>query len=407
MDDGVRAKIRRSLIARRAEQFRLLEQLVKIPSENPPGDCAPHAEQAAAALEKLGFQVERHPVPAALCEERGMVSATNLVVRHVFGDGPTVALSARGDTPPAGMGWTADPYGGEIRQGVMFGRGVVTKANIVAYAYALRALVEVGEKLRGSVELHVSYDGEIGGSLGPKWLLDNRVSKPDFVIAAGSTYQIVTHAPGSLMLSVELSARAAEAPGAADVIGAATKILSALYAHQKNLENVRPAVAGLPSPGLVVGRIAAGERPDRPPASAVIELTRSLNPNEVPERIQRAISVLITKATVGLKGIQCRVQPILIDPPLNPLAGTKTLADAIERHASALVGEKMGPRGTAFPTGARHYAAAGIPTLCYGAGPKGLVGDAVTGPDERLALDDLRKATEVVAMAVGEVVGTT
>ena len=289
----------------------------------------------------------------------------------------------------------------------MYGRGVVTKANIAAYAHALRALMDAGVELGGQIELHLTYDGEVGGSLGPKWLLDNGVCKPDYVIAAGSTYQIVTHAPGSLMLSVELSAQPAEEPGAGDVIGAATKILAALFAHEKNLASVRPTVPGLPPPALVVGRIAAGERPDRRPGFAVIEFTRSLNPNEVPARIQRAISVLITKATVGLKGIQCQVQPILTDPPLSPLAGTKVLADAVERHAGASVGEKMGPRGTAFPTGARYYAAAGIPTICYGAGPKGMLGDADAGPDEHLALDDLRKATEVIALAVGEVVGSS
>lgn len=400
MDDGVRFKIRRSLIARRAEQFRLLAELVKVPSENPPGDCAPHAERAAAALEKLGFQVERHPVAATACAERGMASATNLVVRHAFGEGPTIALSAHGDTPPAGEGWTADAFGGEIREGSMFGRGVIAKANIAAYAFALRALIDAGAAFGGRVELHVSCDGQLGGTLGPKWLLDNGVSKPDYVIAAGSTYRIVTHAPGSLMLSVELSAQAESA----DVVGAAIKILSALSAHQKNLSNVKPAVAGLSPPSLIVGRVAAGERPDLPPATATIELARSLNPNEVPERIQRAIGIMITKATVGLKGIACRVRPMLVDPPLSPLAGTKRLADALERQASAIVGETMGPRGTAFSTGARHYAAAGIPTLCYGAGPKGPAGDAFAGPDERLALDDLRKATEVVALGVGEMV---
>ena len=44
-------------------QVELLKALVRVPSDNPPGDCAPHAQAAQALLEKLGFKVERHQVP--------------------------------------------------------------------------------------------------------------------------------------------------------------------------------------------------------------------------------------------------------------------------------------------------------------------------------------------------------
>src|ERR1700754_34714 len=86
-----------------------LAELVKVPSDNPPGDCAPHALRAAELLEKRGFSVERHPVPEALVRANGMVSATNLIVRERFGDGPVIALNAHGDVLPPGEGWTAEP----------------------------------------------------------------------------------------------------------------------------------------------------------------------------------------------------------------------------------------------------------------------------------------------------------
>ena len=60
-----------------------------------PGDCAPHAERAAALLEGLGFAVERHPVPADVVRANGMVSATNLVVRVRFGDRARRSRSTR------------------------------------------------------------------------------------------------------------------------------------------------------------------------------------------------------------------------------------------------------------------------------------------------------------------------
>src|SRR3546814_21200862 len=66
----------------------MLAELVKVPSDNPPGDCAPHAKRAAELLEQLGFTVERHPVPDALVKANGMISCINLVVRKTLGDGP-------------------------------------------------------------------------------------------------------------------------------------------------------------------------------------------------------------------------------------------------------------------------------------------------------------------------------
>ena len=64
-----------------------LRALVAVPSDNPPGDCAAHADRAAEWLSGLGLSVERHPVPEALVRENGMFSATNLVVRELFGAG--------------------------------------------------------------------------------------------------------------------------------------------------------------------------------------------------------------------------------------------------------------------------------------------------------------------------------
>jgi succinyl-diaminopimelate desuccinylase len=91
MSDRTTETIHRFLSDQRDAQTRFLAELVKVPSDNPPGDCAPHAERAAELLEQLGFTVERHPVPEDLVKSKGMISATNLVIRKRFGDGPVIA----------------------------------------------------------------------------------------------------------------------------------------------------------------------------------------------------------------------------------------------------------------------------------------------------------------------------
>ena len=111
----------------------------------------------------------------------GMASAINLIVRERFGAGPTVALNAHGDVVPPGEGWTTDPYGAEIRDGWMYGRGVaVSKSDFATYAYALLALKSLVSPLAGTVELHLTYDEEAGGAIGPKWLLDQDLTQARF-----------------------------------------------------------------------------------------------------------------------------------------------------------------------------------------------------------------------------------
>src|SRR6218665_4202134 len=98
-------------------QGQTLAKLVQCPSDNPPGDCAPHAEVAARLLEGMDLVVERHAVPAEFAQQHGMRSGTNLIVRERFGDGPVIALNAHGDVVPPGGGWTGSPLTGAGRGG--------------------------------------------------------------------------------------------------------------------------------------------------------------------------------------------------------------------------------------------------------------------------------------------------
>ena len=103
MTPAIETAIHDFVAANRDAEARFLAEIVKAPSDNPPGDCAPAAEIVTRLLEGLGFAVERHKVPDALVKANGMVSATNLIVRRKFGPGPTIALNAHGDVVPPGV----------------------------------------------------------------------------------------------------------------------------------------------------------------------------------------------------------------------------------------------------------------------------------------------------------------
>ena len=136
-----------------ARETAFLAELVKVPSDNPPGDCAAHARRARELLEQLGLTVEARDVPRTVVEAAGMKSVTNLIVRHRFGDGPVIALNAHGDVVPPGLGWRLDPYGAAIEDGrhgpVMYGRGVaVSKSDFATYTWTLLAPQSCGCRRR-------------------------------------------------------------------------------------------------------------------------------------------------------------------------------------------------------------------------------------------------------------------
>ena len=403
-----RATLTAFIDSQHAAQAAFLAALVRVPSDNPPGDCAPHGEAAATLLEALGFTVERHPVPAELCAANGMISATNLVIRRSFGDGsgPVIALNAHGDVVAPGEGWSVDPYGAVVQDGVMYGRGVaVSKSDFATYAYALKALEALEAPLNGTVELHFTYDEEAGGAIGPALLLEGGISRPDFAISAGFAYSVVTAHNGCLHLEVTVtgkSAHAARPDTGHDALEAATAILTTLYGLRAGLTQTLSAVPGITHPTLVVGLIEGGINTNVVPDKVKLRLDRRLIPEEHPGEVEAALRLAIEDAVEGLPGIEVEIRRILLATPFGPLPGVERLVEPLTRHASAVMGEAIGTGGLQIYTDARLYTAAGVPTVLYGAGPRSILEANGHRADEKLVLEDMRKATIVVAAALAE-----
>jgi len=409
MSEQIDQAIEEYLKEQRGNQVRFLAELVKVPSDNPPGDCNAHATRAAHLLGDLGFKVERHEVPQDVVRAHGMISATNLVIRQRFGDGPVIALNAHGDVVPPGLGWSVDPYGAEIKDGFMYGRGVaVSKSDFATYAYALLALKASGAQLKGSVELHFTYDEEAGGAIGPAWLLEQKISRPDYVLSAGFSYGVTTAHNGCLHLEVEIigkSAHAARPDTGIDALEAATGVLSDLYAIRKTYAQKKSKVDGIDSPTLTVGLISGGINTNVVPDKVTLRLDRRIIPEENPAQAEATLTRQIKESATKWPGIACTVRRILLAEPFVPIPGQEKLVAAITRHATRIMGEEVKPHGVPLYTDARLYSAAGIPTVLYGAGPHTLLEANGHRADEKLKLDDLYKATQVVALAIADLLG--
>ncbi|MGE0801168.1 MAG: M20/M25/M40 family metallo-hydrolase [Lautropia sp.] len=387
-----------------------LAELVKVPTDTPPGDNAPHAERTAELLAGFGFDAERHPVPVDEVRAYGLTSITNLIVRRRYGDGPCIALNAHGDVVPPGDGWTVPPYGALVRDGRIYGRAAaVSKSDFATFTFAVRALEaaakSAGRPLRGTVELHFTYDEEFGGEKGPGWLLAHGLTRPDYAIAASFSYAITTAHNGCQQFEVTVIGKMAHAAipdTGVDALQGAVAILNAIYARNAEYRAVTSRVPGISHPYLNVGTIDGGTNTNVVPGKVVFRVDRRSIPEEDVDTVEAEVRELIAAAAAARPGIRVEVRRILRANPLKPLPGNQPLIDALARHAGAVFGTPIETVGTPLYADARLYGEAGVPTVMYGAGPRTVLESNAKRADEHIVLEDLRRATKVVARTLAD-----
>ena len=388
------------------EQVKFLQELIRVPTDTPPGNNAPHAERAAELLQGFGFEVEKYAVPEAEVHAAGLETITNLVVRRKYGAGTTVLLNAHGDVVPPGEGWTHDPYGGEIEDGKIYGRAAaVSKCDFSTYAFAVRALEAVAKPVNGSVELLFTYDEEFGGEVGPAWLLAHKIIHPDLMVAAGFSYQVITAHNGCLQMEVTVHGKMAHAAipaSGVDALQAATTILTALYAQNTLYQQITSRVEGITHPYLNIGTIEGGTNTNVVPGRVTFKLDRRMIPEENPTEVEAGLRALITETAARTPGVSVDIKRILLARALQPLPGNKPLVDAIQRHGAQVFGEPIPALGTPLYTDVRLFCEAGIPGVIYGAGPRTVLESNAKRSDEHLALEDLRRATKVIARTLSD-----
>jgi acetylornithine deacetylase/succinyl-diaminopimelate desuccinylase-like protein len=288
-----------------------------------------------------------------------------------------------------------------VADGKLYGRAsAVSKSDFATYTFALRALQSLGVPLKGAVELHFTYDEEFGGELGPGWLLRHGLTKPDLLIAAGFSYQVVTAHNGCLQLQVTLHGLASHAAyphTGVDALQAANQLLTALYAHNAVLKRRLSKVVGITHPYLNVGRIEGGSNTNVVPGQVTLKLDRRMIPEEDPAAVEAEVRSLIEQAVAACPGIRLEIKRLLLAHPLQPLPGNVPLVAAIQRHGQAVFGEAIPESGTPLYTDVRLYGAAGVPAVIYGAGPRTVLESNAKRADEHLLLSDLQGATRVVA----------
>jgi acetylornithine deacetylase/succinyl-diaminopimelate desuccinylase-like protein len=161
-------------------------------------------------------------------------------------------------------------------------------------------------------------------------------------------------------------------------------------------------VPGITHPYLNVGRIEGGTNTNVVPGKVVLKLDRRMIPEEDPAAVEARLREVIAEAAGGMPGIRVEVERLLLAHALKPLPATQAVVETLQRHAHEVIGEAIPVMGSPLYTDARLYSARGIPAVLYGAGPRTVLESNAKRADEHLVLEDLRRATKVVARTLAD-----
>ena len=170
----------RRIEAKRAELIALTQDLIRIPTLNPPGEnYAAICDYLRKRLEPRGFACEllrAHGAPG----DSDRFPRWNIVARH---EGPRtgdcVHFNSHTDVVEVGHGWTRDPFGGELDGDRIYGRGTCDmKGGLAASIIAAEAFVEEHPDYAGAIEISGTADEESGGYGGVAWLAERGYYDP-------------------------------------------------------------------------------------------------------------------------------------------------------------------------------------------------------------------------------------
>ena len=272
--------------------IQLLQELVQIPSPNPPGDTRGIAAFIAEQMRAVGCRVQM-PAPAAKPEARNVIAS--------LGQGPPVImLHAHIDTVPIARTeaekWRVDPYAAVIKDGALYGKGSIDdKAPLASMMLTMMAAAKQPQ-LQGTLVLVAAAEEEVGGQLGTKWLADEgHLPECDFIIVGEQTgNKAATAHKGVMRAIVRASGKSVHATNpdrGINAIVAMSKVISALDAYHRELAKRIHPMVGFPtcSIGVIEGGSAANAVPD----ACMIELDRRMIPREDPQAVIAELQAVV------------------------------------------------------------------------------------------------------------------
>lgn len=388
----------------RDELVHLARELIRIPSENPPGDESLISEFASERLRALGIQVELvAPKPKRV---------NTLGVLRGAGGGQNLLYNGHYDTVPAGSleFWTVDPFDAVVKDGRIYGRGASDmKGSIASMIIAAKALVEAGVRLKGDLLIHMVADEETGSKHGTRHLVESghvSLGKVDMaMVGEGSVYKdeinIRTAVRGLQWLKIVTRGKAVHSSRPGEGVNAVLKMCKILLALNKHRFRFTPHEL-LPDPTVAPGTLIKGGMKE----NIIPELCEAVcDVRVVPGMTSEAILDEVRSVIASLKEedpeIDANVSSISWWPP-SEISTSQEIYKAAKRSAEAVTGYELKPIGTSGSNDTAWLTnIAKIPAIAFGPGDNYRSG--VHGPDEWVSINRLVDFAKIYGLMAMEI----
>ena len=406
------------------EAVAFTSDLIQLPTVNPPGelyeDCARFIGGTLAAQ---GLEVEYHAAEGLPEHTRAHPRINVIGTRRGRAARPLVHLNGHFDVVPPGDGWTVDPFGGEVRDGRIWGRGSCDmKAGISAAVFAVEAIRRAGVELNGSVEISGTVDEESGGFAGVAWLARQKrihSDRTDFAIIPEPLYvdRICIGHRGVYWFEVTTRGRIAHGSMPFHGVSAIAHmglLLERIHAHLQPALAARTTAVPVIPPGarhatLNINGISGGQPVDGIQTPCVADRCRAVFDRRfLLEEGFDATRAEIVETLDALKrdvpDFQYQIRDLMIVHPTKTPDGSPVVA-ALDTALHCVLGRSGGLVASPGTYDQKHFARiAGVPhCVAYGPG----ILDLAHQPDEYCDIADLMNATRVIALALLQLTGTT
>ena len=400
MGNDTREQIKKKVDQLAQEAVSFLQQMVRINSENPPGNNPELAEYLAEQLKVWGMLVDVHNPPQELLTQLGLPGPRLSVVAKLKESGsPALILCPHLDTVPAGDArlWKDDPFSGQIRDGRVYGRGALdSKGRIAAYVTAMRAIKELDLDLRGNIILAATADEEIGGESGVGYLVKHGILKGDYCIAEGMSDFLCYALNGVIHMEVSTKGKSCHPLDPSKGVNAIYKMAPLIVAVERYHEGLTRrgcTVKGIKFPSCSLGTIKGGIKTNVVPDHCVVTIDRRITPDEKLDDVRKELAQLLEQASPGtyyareiMSGSSYKTDP------------KSKLVRIVNDNVKEITGKRVAVKGLGGSSDARFFAnELGIPTINFG--PGRLREGKLHEPNENLRISDLISVAKVCALS--------
>lgn len=378
----------------RAHLAERLGELVRTPSENPPGNEAAAAALVAGWCADLGLEVETHEGepgrPSVVATWRGVA-------------GPTLTYCSHIDVVPVGDGsaWNDDPFSGVVRDGRLHGRGSAdAKGPCVAALEALRILKEEGFSPRGTLQLALVADEETMGFKGAGHLVEKGILAPDVaVVGEPTSLRIVRGQRGAMWLRLATHGVAGHGSAPERGVNAVEHMAEVIRQLHESLPDINHPLLG--GPTISVGTIRGGEKVNVIPAACVIEVDRRMVPGETIDTVLEGIQAAIARARTRFPDIDASLDPAFVGRPFEVPADARLVTDA-RASIRSVTGRDPDVIGFRGASDARFFAESGAEVILLGPGDIALAHTARESVDLEEVGDCALAYADLFARSIGE-----